>query len=147
MQHTGRGRRSNRGRLFGVRSRTLSFGACSRRRHFQHRTTAGADDPSRQALELFPNFPGFEQLETEVTPVLPLPFVDDLCQWVGGAEVVVLQNIAFNIVDRQDEVVAPSLCLGVQKPLKFFAAGSAREVAGRDDRDEEARAWSSTWSS
>jgi hypothetical protein len=45
--------------------------------------------------------------------------------------------MTFDVVHRQNEVVAPPLLLSADKLLELVAAGFALEVAGRDDRDEE----------
>src|SRR5687767_7419543 len=59
-----------------------------------------------------------------------------LCHQSGSHDDVD-REATFDPVDRQDEVVAASRSLGAEKPLKFLSAGPAREVALRDDWNEE----------
>ena len=102
-----------------------------------HSSAAGAGDLSCELVERCPDGLGAEGTEADRPPVVPLPLVDRCRQRVGRAQVRIFQSITVDVVDRQDEILAAMVGLGPEEFLEFIAAGLAREVARRDDRDEE----------
>jgi hypothetical protein len=54
--------------------------------------------------------------------------VDHLRQRIGGAGVGILEDIALDVIDRQDEVVTAAFGFGLQEFLQFVPAGFAGKV-------------------
>jgi hypothetical protein len=77
-------------------------------------------------------------LEAQLTPIQEIPAADDLGQAVFHSLKSIVERGSRDIVDRMNQVRATQLSLPIQEKLQFIPTGRALEVAGRQDRNQEA---------
>ncbi|MEM8950783.1 MAG: hypothetical protein AAGC99_15770 [Pseudomonadota bacterium] len=77
-------------------------------------------------------------LHLRIAPVASLPLMEMLGETVGSAHHRMFQDLGFDQIDRQDEIMSPGLGLELYELLSLVSTMNAHEVRRCQNRNEKA---------